>query len=59
MTVKVDKGKCIGCGACISLCPDIFELKEGKSKVKEENPEDTECAENAVETCPVNAITIE
>lgn len=59
MTVKVDKDKCIGCGACISLCPDIFELRDGKSHVKEEEPEDTECAEDAEETCPVDAITVE
>jgi len=59
MTVKVDKGKCIGCGACVSLCSDIFELKDGKSNVKEEEPEDEECAEEAVEACPVDAITVE
>ncbi len=59
MTVSVDQGKCIGCGACVSLCPQIFELKEGKSHVKEEEPEDEDCAEKAVDSCPVNAITVE
>ncbi len=58
MTVKVDKGKCIGCGACVSLCSDVFEMKDGKSNVKKQ-PEDTECAEDAEEACPVDAITVE
>jgi len=25
--IKIDKNKCIGCGACVALCPAIFELK--------------------------------
>lgn len=59
MTVKVDQDKCIGCGACVSLCPDIFELEAGKSQVKEENPDDEECAKKAEGACPVDAITVE
>ncbi len=53
----VDEKKCIGCGACISVCPqNVFELKDGKSiPVKPEN-----CVEcNAcVESCPVVAIKL-
>lgn len=59
MTVSVDKDKCIGCGVCVSLCPQIFELKEGKSHVKEEDPDDMDCAEKAESSCPVDAITVE
>ena len=33
--IKVDKQKCLGCGLCINLCPEVFELKDGKSQVKE------------------------
>ncbi|PIR71424.1 MAG: ferredoxin, partial [Candidatus Nealsonbacteria bacterium CG10_big_fil_rev_8_21_14_0_10_37_25] len=34
--VKVNKEKCIGCGLCSNLCPEVFELAEdGKAKVKE------------------------
>ena len=35
MKVKVNKDACIGCGACASICPDVFELNdEGLSEVK-------------------------
>ncbi len=31
---KVNKEKCIGCGACVSVCPGATELKEdGKAEV--------------------------
>lgn len=53
--VKVDKEKCIGCGACVAVCPEGFELVEGKAKIK--NP-DAKCIKKAAETCPVNAITV-
>jgi ferredoxin len=55
--IIVDKAKCIGCGICASIAPDIFEIKEdGKSHVKNEAAED---GEMAVSSCPVGAITIE
>ena len=24
--VKIDKDKCIGCGACVATCPDVFDF---------------------------------
>ena len=51
--VKVDKAKCIGCGACVSTCPEGFELKNGKANVKNSN---AKCIKEAIENCPVNAI---
>ena len=58
MKVKVDKEKCIGCGACVAICSAVFELdKEGKSSVKK--PEcDDDCCKQAAEHCPVDAITL-
>lgn len=50
--VSVDKEKCIGCGACVSVCPEGFELKDGKAHVKKNAP----CAKEAAENCPVQAI---
>jgi NAD-dependent dihydropyrimidine dehydrogenase PreA subunit len=34
MPPKIDKAKCIGCGACIGVCPQgVLALKGGKSVV--------------------------
>lgn len=56
--VKVDKEKCIGCGACAAICPDVFEMgTDGKSNVKK-NDSKIPCAKNAKESCPVGAISL-
>ncbi len=56
-TVSLDKEKCIGCGLCTSICPEVFELKEdGKAYVKGECGEGCDCS-SAAESCPVQAIT--
>jgi len=57
--VKVDKEKCIGCGLCSNLCPQVFELaKDGKARVKEraDLEKNKECVKEAKEGCPTGAI---
>ena len=54
MVVKVDQKKCIGCGACVSVCPKGFVMKGGKSQVKDPK---ADCIDEAIETCPVSAIS--
>ena len=57
-TLKVDKNKCIGCGLCVSLCPEVFELgDDGKSNVKNAKACDKCDCKNAADSCPVSAIT--
>ncbi len=70
MKIILEKSKCIDCGSCVALCPKFFELnEEGKthlkgaqldSKTEEETLEISkpECAEEAVEVCPVQCIKI-
>ena len=60
MEVKVDKNSCIGCGACTSVCPDVFEMKNGKVIVKKSkvSGEDEECVKDAESACPVEAIKV-
>jgi len=56
MAVAVDHEKCIGCGACVAMCADVFEMKDdGKAHVKA-GAENGEC-ESALGACPVQAIT--
>ena len=69
--VRVDKEACIGCGACASLCGDVFELgQDGKSQIVKEfrkgKPTEGEveeefatCVKDAAESCPAQAIEIE
>jgi ferredoxin len=54
--VKVDKGKCIGCGLCASICEEVFEMgDDGKAKVKAQKK--IPCVKEAIESCPVDAIS--
>jgi len=55
--ITVDKGKCIGCGACAAQC-DNFELKEDKAVAKKIEVEKLGCNQEAADVCPVDAITI-
>lgn len=68
MKVSLDLEKCIGCGSCESACFDVFKMGEDM-KVHMENAEkegeiekkevDSGCLQEAVDICPVQAITIE
>ena len=55
MVIKVNKNTCIGCGLCVSLCSQIFEMKDGKSHVKAQKK--LPCVKEAVDSCPVHAIS--
>ena len=52
--VKVDKEKCIGCGACASVCSESFVMKDGKAEFTGKK---ADCTKEAIETCPVDAIS--
>ncbi len=54
--VKIDKTKCIGCGACQSICPEVFEMTDD-NKVKIKSQKDVPCVKEAIESCPVDAIS--
>lgn len=57
MSINVNKDLCIGCGACVALCPKSFKLNEEEIKAEVISQEDDGCAQNAVTSCPVQAIS--
>ena len=58
--VKVDKGKCIGCGLCTSIAEKTFKLDdEGKAKILSQIGDEEEKVQEAIDACPVGAITWE
>jgi ferredoxin len=56
--ISVDKKKCIGCGACAAICPNSFDLKEGKAYPIKSEVEELTCEKDAEIGCPVGAISI-
>ena len=60
MKVKVDEELCTGCGLCADTCPEVFEANDIAKVKVEEVPEDAvDTCRQAVEDCPVEAISIE
>jgi len=61
MKAKVDAGTCIGCGLCVSICPEVFKMENDLAVVYTVPvPGQAEAAcKQAVEDCPVTAITIQ
>ena len=59
MDVYVDPDLCISCGTCIDICPEIYDWDdEGRAQTTcDDIPQDLEeCAQEALESCPVDAI---
>jgi len=53
----VDQELCIGCGHCVEVCPLVFELIDEKSSVvAPDKCVNCDCQE-AIDTCPVQAIS--
>jgi len=70
MKVIQEREKCIGCGSCVAVCPKYWEMADdGKVKLlgakvdpKNGNHEleikETECNQDAADSCPVQCIHI-
>lgn len=63
MSVKIilDEDECIGCEACVELCPSVFvfdEEQEKASVIEGANP-DEDCVDEAIASCPAECISKE
>jgi len=61
MVININKEKCIGCGTCVAICPDVFKIgADGKAEVIEGDFAGKEALINqAKDSCPVQAIVVE
>lgn len=58
---KVEQERCIGCGACVGACRDVYDFDDdGRAFVKNQpTDENVEDATNGLEGCPTGAIVKE
>lgn len=57
--LEVNKDACIGCGACVAIDPDHFDFGDDQlSEVINNDNLDSELVNNAISSCPTNAISI-
>lgn len=56
--VIVDQNKCIGCQTCAQIDPQVFALNQKTFKVKVVSQKTTPQTKSAIDSCPVNAISI-
>lgn len=55
MAVKIDTEKCVGCGACVEVCPvNALSLKDGKVTVSDACVDCGACTGE----CPVEALSL-
>jgi ferredoxin len=61
MKATVDKDLCIGCGVCVEVCPEVFEISgdTAQAKVNPVPPGAEGGCRDAADQCPVEAIKIE
>lgn len=61
MIAKVDEATCIGCGACPSICPEVFQMNDDGLAEAYVNPVPSNLeasAKEAADGCPVDAIHV-
>ncbi|MBM3228459.1 ferredoxin [Candidatus Pacearchaeota archaeon] len=56
--LTVDKKKCIGCGACVAICPKVFKLNKGKAEATVKKIKNVGEVLEAETACPAQAIKI-
>ncbi len=57
--VIIDADECLGCEACVDLCPSLFRFNDdlGKAEVIEDGNPDDDCVDEAIASCPAGCIS--
>jgi len=68
MKIIHQRSKCIGCGSCATVCDKFFKMEnDGLATLKDSKQvgenfelevEDADCAQDAVDICPVQIIKV-
>jgi len=56
--VVIDQDECIGCEACVEICPSvfIFDDEQGVASVVDGADPDADCVDEAIASCPAECI---
>ncbi|WP_029897584.1 ferredoxin [Desulfohalovibrio reitneri] len=58
MAIVIDEEECVGCESCVELCPDVFAMDDdGEKAVVLAADSDADCVEEAIDSCPSEAIS--
>jgi len=58
MAIVIDEEECMGCESCVELCPEVFKMDDDGEKALVINPDsDADCVEEAIDSCPAEAIS--
>jgi len=53
----IDEDECIGCGACVDSCPDVFIMNDDNiAEISNPDGASEEEIQDAIEGCPVECI---
>lgn len=59
MAIVIDADACMACESCVELCPEVFAMNDDGDLAVVLDPSSTaDCAEEAMEACPAEAISM-
>ncbi|WP_028583825.1 ferredoxin [Desulfogranum mediterraneum] len=56
--IRIDQEECIGCEACVEICPDVFAFDDDETKAYVIDGADpgADCVDEAIASCPAECI---